>query len=340
MLAEALDVANVVIGESTELLNHFFLGIGILVRTDVHALAAENGVRAFEIFLEESVEEGVSFRIEEIEVVHSVVFTGDFGLIVCKCQGVSRRIDFGNDFNVVLLGVDLKIDELLLGVVAVASGKTGIGFALQAESGLCLVPIVVEVLTEAVVVEVNLQGVHLVISHGFHKLVHILDGEELATYVQHETTQFIFGYIGRYAARELTVLVLLGNLQQRACCPIGTLRSGSFHVSCLADVEVVALFAQRSIGGEFHHEIAGACFFVDSHFQFLAKHLGIISNKGFGHAHQLLIFAFHHHTTFGSKVAFASLPCLKFRHHKRFLVFGIKCCRNDQHYCTEAITHQ
>ena len=52
LLSVTFNEADIVVGEGAEFLHNFFLGIAILVRADVNALAAEHGVLAFEVFLE------------------------------------------------------------------------------------------------------------------------------------------------------------------------------------------------------------------------------------------------------------------------------------------------
>ena len=53
LLAEAFDVADVVVGEGAELLYGLLLGVRVLVGTDVYLLAYEYGVFALEVLSEE-----------------------------------------------------------------------------------------------------------------------------------------------------------------------------------------------------------------------------------------------------------------------------------------------
>ena len=117
-----------------------------------------------------------------------------------ESEGVGRNVDFGDDVDILLFGLHLKVDELALSVAAVLGGETGEEAAFEAEGRLRLVPIVVEVLLEAVVVEVDVEGVHLVVGHHADELVEIVHGDELAAAVNHKSAQGVGGDVGSGAA--------------------------------------------------------------------------------------------------------------------------------------------
>ena len=96
-------------------------------------------------------------------MVHTIFVAAEFWLILGESQHMGRRVDFGYYLHAALLGEYLKVDKLLLGVVAVASCKSGKSLTLEAKCSLCLHPVATEKLSKTVVVKVNLQGVHFII---------------------------------------------------------------------------------------------------------------------------------------------------------------------------------
>ena len=93
-----------------------------------------------------------------------------------KCQRVGGDVDLGENFHALRGGFALEGTELFLRIATVARSKTGEEVAFETESGRGLRPIVAEVLLEAVVVEVYLQGVHLIIGHHLDELAQIVHG--------------------------------------------------------------------------------------------------------------------------------------------------------------------
>ena len=91
----------------------------------------------------------------------------------------------------------------------------------------------VKELFEGIVVEVNVECVHLVVCHEVYILVQEADGDELAAAVEHEAAHLIVGVVNDCTLWEFTA-VLLGNLQQCTCCPNGTALCCrlNFHVVC------------------------------------------------------------------------------------------------------------
>ena len=219
LLAITFYEADIVVGEGAEFFHHFFLGIAILVRADVDALAAENGVLAFEVLLEKAVHELHRLGIEQVEVVHAVLLATDFGLVLREGQGMCGHVNLGDNLHTARIGQLLQGDKLGLGVGTILGGQARIGVALQTESGLRFVPILVEILLESVVVEVNLEGVHLVIGHHLDEVAQIGHGDILTAAVHHETAQLIAWHVVGHAAGEGTIRTLLGQLQHGLRAP-------------------------------------------------------------------------------------------------------------------------
>ena len=73
LLAEALNEADVVVSECTELLNHLLVLVRVLVSTDVHLLTYEYGIITLEVLSEERVKESIHIGVEEVEVVNTIL---------------------------------------------------------------------------------------------------------------------------------------------------------------------------------------------------------------------------------------------------------------------------
>ena len=68
-----LNVADEVVGEGAELLDHGLVLVAVFVRADVDGFSAEHGVLSAAILREEAVEEGHNSGVVEVEVVHAVL---------------------------------------------------------------------------------------------------------------------------------------------------------------------------------------------------------------------------------------------------------------------------
>ena len=243
LLSVAFNEADIVVGEGAEFLHNFFLGIAILVRTDVNALAAEHRVLAFEVFFEEAVHKLHCLGVEKVEVVHAVLLAAYFGLVLRESQGVCRHVNLGDNLHAARIGQLLQSDKLGLGVGTIFGGQTRIGVAFQAEGSLRLVPVLIEIFLESVVVEVNLECVHFIIGHHLDEVAQIGHGNIFAATIQHEAAQLIARFVLGYAAGEGAVGTLLGQLKKRLCAPCEAAKGRSFYVNLLADLKFVGFFA-------------------------------------------------------------------------------------------------
>ena len=86
LLAETFHKTDVMVGESTEFFYHVFLRIRVFVCTDMYTLAYEYWIVAFQIFFEQSIYEFVSFRLEQVEVIHAVLLASDFRFVMGESQ--------------------------------------------------------------------------------------------------------------------------------------------------------------------------------------------------------------------------------------------------------------
>ena len=199
-----------------------------------------------------------------------------------KGQRVGGHVDFGDDFDAAVLGHELQVAELLLRVVAVACCQAGEVVAFEAESGVGAVPVVLEVLFETVVVEMDLERVHLVVRHDFHVVAEVVDGEELAGAVDHEAAHGIVGPVADVAAGEGVVVALLADLEQGAGGPVDARRGGGVEDGAVADAHAVAFGAELLVLAQGEDDVAGLAF-SGGHFEACAEHVGIVGLQGFGH---------------------------------------------------------
>ena len=90
-------------------------------------------------------------------MVHAIFLAAYFGLVVGEGKCVGGSIDFGDNLDEALFGQLLQVDEFGFRVVSVFGGKARISVGLKTEGAVGLAPVLLEVLFEAVVVQVNLQ---------------------------------------------------------------------------------------------------------------------------------------------------------------------------------------
>ena len=242
LLAEAFHVADVSVGKLTELFHDLRVLVAVFVGADVYALATEHRFFAFQVFLKQSVHELVSLRVEEVKVVHAILLASDFGHVVSEGQRMCRSIDFWNDFYKATLGQLLQVDEFLLGVMSVAGCESRICIRFEAECSISLVPVVFEELLEAVVVQVDLEAVHLVVGHNLYIVAQVMHRDELASAVYHEATDFVVRKVADNAFRECEVL--FGHLQEGAGSPIHAHGFGSREADAVGNADGIAFLAQ------------------------------------------------------------------------------------------------
>ena len=152
-------------------------------------LASEHGVLALQILLEESIHKLVGIGIEEVEMIHAIFLGPDFRLVMSEGERMGWHIYLGDDVDAILLCQLLEFDELSLGVAAILRRESRISIAFQSEGCRGLRPVVTEILSESIIVEMNLQSVHLVIRHHLDERAQIRHRDELSTAIHHEASQ-------------------------------------------------------------------------------------------------------------------------------------------------------
>ena len=289
----------------------------------MHTRTDENGIGTGTILREEAVEERNDGGIAEIEVVGTEFFRAERGTIVREGQRVGGDVDLGENFHALCGGFALESPEFFLRVAAVARGKAGEEVTFETESGGRLRPIVAEVLFEAVVVEMNLQSVHLIIGHHFDQLAQIVHGNVFATDIDHETAHGIGGTVGGDTARQGVRAGLLTDLQNGAGAPKCALGCGGGDGCGFAYGQAVTFGAKgvAAIGAR-QNDVAGATFALHDA-ESARKKFGIVGSKALGHRQEGAIA--HHNAAGGMKFATGTLPRSEFGHNKGT---GIANCRS------------
>ena len=248
LLAKRLHIFNIMVGEIAEFLHHLLLGVGILIGSDVHYLTTEHGVLALQILLEEPIHKLVGLGIEEVEMIHAIFLGTDFRLVMGEGERMGRHIYLGNDVDAILLCQFLEFDELSLGIAAILCRESRIGVAFQSESRLGLCPIITEKLSESVIIQMNLQGIHLVIRHHLDERTQIRHRDELSSAIHHEASQPVGRLILSRAFRqhETSRSLLLRKLQHGAGTPYQSFYRRSRDGGYVADGEAIAFLAEQS----------------------------------------------------------------------------------------------
>ena len=222
----------------------FCLLFVIFIGADVHVRPHEDGIVAGQVFVKQLIEEPVGLLLVQVQVVPAILFLGcQLRLIVRKGQGVGRHVNLRDDVHPIGHAHTLQVGELLLGIRAILGCQTGKAFALQTEGRISTVPIVAEELGKAIIIQVNLELVHLVERQHLDVLLQIVQGEKFTGHVQHEAP---VGIARPVAGRPLGQASLLPveNLQQGARTPEHALNRRGQDVRPTLDGEDVALRAQ------------------------------------------------------------------------------------------------
>ena len=203
-----------------------------------------------------AVDEGNDLGVAKVEMVSTELLAAKRRTVVCEGQAVSWCVELGDNLYAHRLSIADEVTHLLLRIAAVDSGKAREEVALHAESSLRLVPVVVILVFEAIVVKVQLQGVHLVVRHDVDERIEVAHREELAAAVEHKATHGIVGLVGNGAARQeplshsaLVDVARFLHLNQCLRSPQGTAhRSGLDDDALFIDGHAIAFVAKFLVG--------------------------------------------------------------------------------------------
>ena len=101
---------------------------------------------------------------------------------------MGRNVYFRNHIHPIFHTQPLQVGKLFLGIRAVLCGQAGKTFAFKTECSIRLVPVIVKELRKAVIVQMNLELIHLIERKYLHILLQIVQCKELAASINHKTT--------------------------------------------------------------------------------------------------------------------------------------------------------
>ena len=113
-----------------------------------------------------------------------------------------RNINFRYNLYKVGCSLFLKINKFFFRIRTVAGCESRISFGLQTESSISLVPVVIKILLESIIIQMDLQGIHLVISHYFYQILKIAHRNKFTTAVYHESPDGVVGVVADYSFRK------------------------------------------------------------------------------------------------------------------------------------------
>ena len=173
-------------------------------------------------------------------------------------EGVCRGVDLGNDGDALPERLFLELAESLVRIITVLRGQSGEGFALDPEARRGLGPVVLEELLHAVVVQVDLEGVHLVVGEHPDEVFEVGEVEILAGHVEHKATHRESGVVDHRSAGQRERLS--GQLKERLRGPDNSLGLVGAHLDVPADRDGIAFGVVRAAlsGGDAQRDDAGS----------------------------------------------------------------------------------
>ena len=138
-----------------------------------------------------------------------------------------------------------------------------------------------EELFKAIIIQVNLQSIHLVISHNLHIILKERKRNKLSTAIYHKATHSVVRKVTQSTFRKLMIFALFRNLKQRTGSPIYPYAFGSSQQDTIGNFHRIAFFAQLLICTNGKNNITGSAFalyylrFVTEHrFTVIGQHTG------------------------------------------------------------------
>ena len=128
-------------------------------------------------------------------MVHAILLASQFRAVMRQGKRVCRHVDLRDNLHAQAIAQLLQGDELLLRIIAIARREAGERLALQAESRVGLIPIMLEILLEAVIIQVDLERIHLIIGHHLNVIAQITHRDVLTSAIHHKATDAIIRII-------------------------------------------------------------------------------------------------------------------------------------------------
>ena len=263
-------------------------------------------------------------------MVHAVLLGAELLAVVGEGERVGGDVNLGDDVHAHLGGIFLELTELVLAVAAVLGGEFGEELALEAEGGVGLVPVITKVLLETVVVEVYLDGVHLVVGHGLGEGLEVVHGDELAGAVEQQAAQGVVGPVADGTLGQVCALVLLKDLQQGACSPIGSGGGVGLDGYAVVNLDAVTLVAQFLVVGEGHDDSPLGSLAGVLGLHCLAEEQAIVLGHSLGCIGELGIDIYHLGAGADGYHTIGTLPLAQFGDYKGLVVLGFQCRSHSQ----------
>ena len=96
----------------------------------MHVGTHKHWILTSDVLIEQSIKEGISLFLMNIQMVHAVLSTSYLGLIMHESERMRRNVNLRNHINAILHTHTLKFGKLFLSVRTVFSRKSGETVAL------------------------------------------------------------------------------------------------------------------------------------------------------------------------------------------------------------------
>ena len=171
----------------------------------------------------------------------------------------------------------------------------------------------------------NLQGVHLIVSHCLDKRTQIVHRDELASAIHHKSTQAILRRVHNVALRQCSAvrLVLLCHLQYGACAPLQSLDRSCADGCKVTYADAVAFLSERLVGLK-HKQNVSCRRFAVLQCELCPHQIAIVGSKHLSYFRGCLATIYDILARKGH-VSFGTMPFLQFGNDKRFRIHSGPC---------------
>ena len=247
LLTEALNITNIPVGKFAEFFHHLLIFIRIFIRTNMNSWSSEYRFLPFEILFKKCIHKFIGLGVEQIQMVHAIFFTTNFWFIMSEGQCMGGSIYFRNNFNKTSFCLLLQVNKFLFRIISIPCSQTGESFRFQTESSVSLIPIMVEKLFETIIIQMNLQRIHFIISHNPNIILQSIQRNKFTPTINHKSPHFIIRIITDCSLRQVMVILLLCHLQQSTRSPIYSNRFRGRQRDTISNTDSISLFAQLLI---------------------------------------------------------------------------------------------
>ena len=252
----------------------------------------------------------------------------------CKCKRMCRRIELRYDihtkFTITLNHIAHLIfcpENIFTGKIMFVKISVCFNIRFKTESFVCshcCLGIRIIFKEYVVVIQVQLQVIHLIPQHVFSNFIYNLLREWSSCYVKHETTHFIFRIVTCLTHRDC-ISCLSKNLQNSSCRPISACGCFRLDLYRFTNIHVISFFFQTfSFFNQCKEEITCICAVCVYNFDCISCYFFVIFRKFCCYCcKSCLVFAVNYDTAVfvdGKISAFCAFPLCKFRYNYRFCI--------------------